>query len=157
MTLEPLLAPFTEKGKQVSTRSFGMILELKTETGRAAGDQWGAVLQLVPLAQVLLHLATGRCLPEVLQPMCSAENHVHSHGDVGLQSEMMGSLRSRRIMAPEEKPDRSRRVGCGVRLEWVGWKERPGLETGSLIRLGRDPGAPKGAKWAFEEDCPGFR
>jgi len=58
MTLEPLLTPFTEKGKQVSTGSFGRIPELKTETGRAFRDQWGVVLRPVHLALVVLHLAT---------------------------------------------------------------------------------------------------
>ena len=85
MTPEPLLAPFTEKGKEVSSRFFlELTPELKTETGRATWDQWGVVLQLVPSAQVLLPLATGRCSPEVLRPMCGAENCVHDRGDTGL-------------------------------------------------------------------------
>ena len=39
-------------------------------------------------------------------------------------------------------------------MEWAGWKEGLGLETRSVSSLGRDPGAPKGAKWILEEDCP---
>jgi len=42
MMLEPLLAPFTDKGKEVSTGFFlELIPGLKTETGRAPQDQWG--------------------------------------------------------------------------------------------------------------------
>jgi len=63
----------------------------------------------------------------------------------------------RRIAASDKELVRSGRVGCGVRLEWVGWKARLELETGCVFCLGRDLGAPKGVKWAFEEDCPGFR
>ena len=76
MTPEPLLAPFTDKGKEVSPGILPeLILELKTETGRAIWDQWGVVL---------LHLATGMCLPEILRPMCSAEDRVHGHRGVGI-------------------------------------------------------------------------
>jgi len=64
--------------------------------------------------------------------------------------------RSGGITASEENPDRSRRVRCGVRLEWVGGKEKLGLETGSLLCLGRDPGAPKGAKWALKRIAQGL-
>ena len=35
-------------------------------------------------------------------------------------------------------------------MEWVGWKEGPGLETGGLLHLGGDPRAPEGEKWALE-------
>jgi len=39
---EPLLAPFNDKGKEVSTGFFlELIPGLKTKTGRAAQDQWG--------------------------------------------------------------------------------------------------------------------
>jgi len=42
MTPEPLLAPFTDKGKEVSPGILPeLILELKTETGGTAWDQWG--------------------------------------------------------------------------------------------------------------------
>ena len=43
LTLEPLLAPFTDKGKQVSSSVLEVILELKTET-EVAWDQWGPVM-----------------------------------------------------------------------------------------------------------------
>ena len=58
MTLELLLAPFTEKGKEVSSGVFlELTLELKTETGRAARNQWGLGLKLVSAASELLSLA----------------------------------------------------------------------------------------------------
>jgi len=48
MTLEKLLAPFTDKGKQVSSSlSLELIPELKTETERTARNQWGPGMQLV--------------------------------------------------------------------------------------------------------------
>ena len=43
-------------------------------------------------------------------------------------------------------------------LSGVGWVEgKLGLETGSLLHLGGDQGAPKGAEWALEKDLPGSR
>jgi len=40
LTLEPLLAPFTDKGKQVSSSVLEVIPELKTQT-EGTRDQWG--------------------------------------------------------------------------------------------------------------------
>jgi len=34
---------------------------------------------------------------------------------------------------------------------------RTEVETGSLLRPGGEPGAPKGAKWAAGKDSPRFR
>ena len=59
-------------------------------------------------------------------------------------------------MASEEKPGRGG-IGSRVRVEWVGWKERLGLETGSLLHLRGDSGGPEGAKWALENDFPESR
>ena len=46
MMLEPLLVPFTDKGKEVSTRInfWNLTLELKTGTGGPIQNQWGSVL-----------------------------------------------------------------------------------------------------------------
>ena len=41
MTLEKLLAPFTDKGKHQLQLSLEVIPELKTETEGTAQDQWG--------------------------------------------------------------------------------------------------------------------
>ena len=80
--------------------------------------------------------------------MCSPKIGLHHHRDPGLQLEMAGQVRSRRVTAKEEEPGGGR-VGCGVSKEWD-W----GLETGSLLCLGGNPGAPKGAEWILEKDCP---
>ena len=67
-------------------------------------------------------------------------------------------------------PTRNHRIGqeergCSLkrkaRLRW-GWMLSQkglglGVETGSLLHLGGDQGAPKGTKWVFEEDSPKFR
>jgi len=116
MTLEPLLAPFTEKGKQVSTRSFGMILELKTETGRAAGDQWGAVLQLVPLHRSYC-IWPLEVFARSLQQMCGTENCVHGHG-TWVSNRNDGITQEQKDRVLREKPGRSRR--SVVDSEWSG-------------------------------------
>ena len=55
---EPLLAPFTDKGKEVSTGlDSGVDTGLKTKTGRTVGDQRGSVLRLVQVAPDVLLLA----------------------------------------------------------------------------------------------------
>ena len=60
MRPEPLLVPFTDEGKEVSTgiHFWILTLELKTGTGRPIRDQWGSVLRPVPTALDVLHLAT---------------------------------------------------------------------------------------------------
>jgi len=58
MTLEPLLVPFTNKGKEVSTGIVpGFDTGTNTETGGPFGDQWGSILRLVPAASDVLYLA----------------------------------------------------------------------------------------------------
>jgi len=44
MMPEPLLEPFTNKGKEVSLYFLGFVLELKARTERAPWNQWGVVL-----------------------------------------------------------------------------------------------------------------
>ena len=132
-----------------------MTLELKTETGREIWNQWGPGLRLVPAASVILPLAAGGCPPKELGPVHGSKDRLHCRWGPGVETEAVGSPRG--IAASEEEQGGSGGVGCRVRLEWFGWEEGPGLEIGSLLRLGRALGAPKGAKWAFEEDCPGFR
>jgi len=44
MMPEPLLAPFTDKGKEVSFLFLDFVLELKAGTERAPWNQWGVVL-----------------------------------------------------------------------------------------------------------------
>jgi len=59
-----------------------------------------------------------------------------------------GSVRRRGVTAQEEELGRGR-VICRIGREWD-W----GLETGSLLCLGGDYGAPKAAEWVSEEDSP---
>ena len=56
MTPEPLLMPFTDKGKEVSA-GVDSGVDTGNETGRAAGVKWGTALQLVLVASELLSLA----------------------------------------------------------------------------------------------------
>ena len=58
MMLKPLLAPFTDKGKEVSTGfPLKLTVELKLGTGGSIWDQWGSVLRPVLPASVLLLIA----------------------------------------------------------------------------------------------------
>ena len=60
MTPEPLLAPFIDKGKEVSTgiNFWNLTPELKSGTGGPFRNQRGPVLSPVPMALDVLHLAT---------------------------------------------------------------------------------------------------
>src|SRR5882724_9199569 len=72
MMLEPLLAPFTDKGKEVSTRVVpGFDTGTNTETGGTFGDQRGSVLRLVHPAPVVLYLAT--CVHQKSCDQCVAQ------------------------------------------------------------------------------------
>ena len=107
MTPEPLLAPFTDKGKEVSTGVVpGFDTGTNTETGGPFGDQRGSVLKPVPE----LCLAAQRCTPEELRPVRGSKDPLHSRRSPGLKPEAVGQVRGWGIAAPEEKPG-----GGGVR------------------------------------------
>src|SRR5882724_7068368 len=100
------------------------------------------------MACLILHLATRRGLPEIMQPLCSPKNGLYSFQDLGLQLERAGSVRRRGVVAQEEELGRGR-VRCRVRREWD-WE----LETRGFLCLGGNQGPPKGAEWVLEEDSP---
>jgi len=126
MALEPLLAPFTDKGKEVCSRFFwNWYWDWKTETGRAVWDQWKPDVWPVQTAPFLLHLATRGCPSKKLQSVCSPEACLHGRRGSGFQSEMAGLGGSRGVTASEKEAGWGR-VWCRVWVEWVGWKENWG-------------------------------
>ena len=155
MTPEPLLAPFTDKGKEVS---LGFCLELIPElkTNNRWNNSGPTGTGFVTGAAGIGHTACGHLKVSAKRAVTIAwlKDRLHRRWRPGFKTETVGL--SRGFVAPEERLGGNRGVGWGVRLEWVRWEEGLGLETGSLLCLGRDPGAPEGAKWASEKDCPGF-
>ena len=92
------------------------------------------------MAFAILHVATRRGLSEILQPLCGAEISLHSGWGLGFQSETAGSVESSGVAAQEEE------LGGGSVRCRVGKEQDWGVETGSFLSLGGDPGAPQGAK-----------
>ena len=79
-----------------------VILELKTETD-GAWDQWGPDVQSMKTAFLILPLASQRCLPEVVQSLCSAENCLHSLRSKGLEMEVSGAIGNGEMVKQEGK------------------------------------------------------
>jgi len=143
MTPELLLAPFTDKGKEVSTGCFlELILELKTETGRAAWDKWGPDVWPVPAAPFLT--VSGHWRVSDRRAVISAQPwrlYAWSQG-FGFQSEMTGSGRSRGLW-PERKAGwrwilRQSLSGVGGgRKDW-GWRQEVSFALEEIWELLRE-------------------
>jgi len=106
----------------------------------------------VPLASVICLLPPEGVRQKSLRPLQKAQKLVCTIDRTGVQWKWRDRPED---CGPEEESGGSRGVGWGVRLEWVGWKKGPGLETGSFLCPGRDPGAPKGAKWLLRRMAQG--
>jgi len=129
-----LLAPFYRKGKRWVPDIFWIDPGLENWTGRAVPGPMGTGFW--PVASGTIPTASGaRGHPsEELWSVCS-KKIVCTVTGVWVPSEMTGWGRSRGVTASKEKPGGGR-FWCRVWVEWVGWKKRQGLETGSLLRLG---------------------
>ena len=120
-----------------------------------ASIHWG--LHLQPVCLTLLDLPMARCglLTEVLWGLCWVEVGLCGQQGAGVEKEAVGAQGE--VGTEVEKDVGGGGVRHRVGVEWVGWVEGLGLETGSLLHLGGDSGAPEGEKWALEKAFPESR